>query len=732
MRNLLSSVIVTVTLGAFAAPASAQTPAEPATPPAAAPTSFNGNIDFGARTTSITGDGARYERYRDLGDGLFLETLRTKYTSNGWYLDTGADHVARRDARYDVRLSRPGKLKVWGQFDRIPMLMSRTTSTLYTTESPGVLRIDDAIQKALQTATAAQRPTLLANFIATDAHVFTTENRRDLGSGGVEFAIDPLTTLRVQLQHTSRDGVIPFGATFGFSNAVEVAAPVNHKSTNVNAMLERVAGPWLLQAGYDHSSFTNAQDSLVWDNPYQATDSASAPSQGRLALAPNNTAYNVSGSVSVKMPRRSRATVYVNMGVLDADASIVPNTINTALAASPLDRATTGAHAETLATNISFTSRPHKNVGINARYRYFDYKNQTPAYAQTVRVGYDTSRSVVSPADITPRYGGVRDSFDGDVTYRVSGSTLGVGYSRKGAKFEERIFESSAENTFRLLYDAFSSQLFTVHSKYEHSVRRGDGLDTTELAAAGEQTGLRTFDIADRDRDLFTLTGSITPIASLMFSVSAGAGQDKYPNSQFGMFNSKHGVYSAGIDATPNEWVSMGVSYDIETYRTLQWSRQANPGVQFNDASRDWSTNGRDRVHSLLATMDLTKIGHKADVRLSYDFNRGKTLYLYGVGSVVDRTLPEGSTVVPSTLPQPSQLPEVMSQLARATVDATYPLTQRLSLGVSYWYEQYKVDDFALDAGAIPQINLPSSLLLGYQYLPYTAHTIWGRLIVKW
>jgi hypothetical protein len=73
-----------------------------------------------------------------------------------------------------------------------------------------------------------------------------------------------------------------------------------------------------------------------------------------------------------------------------------------------------------------------------------------------------------------------------------------------------------------------------------------------------------------------------------------------------------------------------------------------------------------------------------------------------------------------------------MSELTRATVDATYKLTSRFSVGMSYWFERYKVEDFALDAQAIPQLNLPSSLLLGYQYLPYTAHTLWGRLIVHW
>ena len=36
----------------------------------------DGRIDFGVRGTTLDGDAARYERYRDLGDGLFLESRR--------------------------------------------------------------------------------------------------------------------------------------------------------------------------------------------------------------------------------------------------------------------------------------------------------------------------------------------------------------------------------------------------------------------------------------------------------------------------------------------------------------------------------------------------------------------------------------------------------------------------------------------------------------------------------
>ena len=69
------------------------------------------SCDFGVRGTSVDGDSARYERYRDLGDGLFLETVRLNRERKGWLFDLAAEHVGRRDQRYVGNVVRPGKVK---------------------------------------------------------------------------------------------------------------------------------------------------------------------------------------------------------------------------------------------------------------------------------------------------------------------------------------------------------------------------------------------------------------------------------------------------------------------------------------------------------------------------------------------------------------------------------------------------------------------------------------------
>jgi hypothetical protein len=97
---------------------------------------------------------------------------------------------------------------------------------------------------------------------------------------------------------------------------------------------------------------------------------------------------------------------------------------------------------------------------------------------------------------------------------------------------------------------------------------------------------------------------------------------------------------------------------------------------------------------------------------------------------VEDRTLPE-EVVIESTLPDPTQLPPTLSELHMATTDFTYNLNSRVGIGLSFWYERYRVEDFTLDIDANPDLSRGSVLLMGYLYTPYTARTVWLRMYYK-
>ncbi|MEZ5316104.1 MAG: MtrB/PioB family outer membrane beta-barrel protein [Vicinamibacterales bacterium] len=702
--------------------ASAQTPTQSTTP------TTTGWIDFGVRGTSLDGDGARYERYRDMGDGLFLETVRATQDRGDWLFSFFGDHVGRRDQRLTGRFDRPGTFKSYVQWDQIPMLMSRETRSLFRTTAPGVIEIDDSIQAQVQASSSA-----LPGLFAANATQFDTKSRRHIFETGAQYLATPELALNFRVKHTDREGVIPYGGSFGHSSLVETPAPVNHRLTDVNAGAEYQAGDWLFRGGYLASVFHNEITTLTFDSPFRLDDTSSASSRGRLSLAPSSTYFAVNGLASVKLPYRSRATAYLSVGSLkDAGDPIMPQTANTATTGLlPLDRTTVEGEARTTSYNLGFTSRPTRQVDVNLKFRSYDYDNRTPEFAMVQRVAYDNSPSTVNPAVYTEPFGVTRRSFDADFRLTPAHAvTAGVGYTHLGEDRTHRIYESTSENIFRLTFDSVGTQWLTLRTKYEHSQKRGQGLDIELLEEVGEQTGMRHFDIAPRDRDRVTMIGTIVATDMLSLNGSVAAGKDDYIQSVFGLRDNSHRVYSAGFDVVPTNNASVHASYSYEKYNALSRSRQANPGVQFDDPSRNWATDSSDRAHSFFVNAEVLHVHEKVDLQFSYDYSRARATYEYITGAVANRTLPE-EVVVTTTLPTPTQLPPTLSELHRAVANMTYWATPKLGLDVSYWYERYDVEDFTLDAQANQDLVRGNVVLLGYYYLPYTANTVWGRVIYR-
>jgi len=723
----ITRVALTVALMLVPAVSAAQqTASTPSTP------TTTGKVDFGVRGTDLSGDSARFERYRDLGDGLFLDVFRLNRQQNDWLFDFWADHLGRKDQRFIARAAQPGKVKAWFKWDQIPMLMSRSTRSLFQgdlTDPTGVLTIDDAIQQQVQ-ASANNLPGLFA----LNAQAFDTRTRRHVAEAAVEVLPTADFSVKALFRSTTREGLIPYGGSFGHSQVVETLAPTNHSLKDFDGGVEYARGDVLVRGGYTGSWFTNDITSVTFDNPWRLTDASNASSRGRYALPPTNSYMGVNGLISVKLPQRSRLSAYVSAGSLKDDgAPILPYTVNAAApAAQPFPRETVDGEAGTKAINLSFSSRPTSQWDVSLRYRGYDYDNRTPEFSVSQRSSYDNGLSTLAAPITTEPFNIVRKTFDADVRFLpMTGTSVGIGFSRFGEDRHHRIFESTTDNVFRLSFDSIGNQWFTLRTKYERAQKRGHGFDEEVLTSVSEQAGMRHFDIAARDRNRITVLGMVMPTSTIALNASIAAGNDDYLQSLFGLRDNNHRVYGVGIDATPNDRVVLAMSYSFENYMSLQRSRQANPGAEVNDERRNWAADGDDKVHSFILSADFMQVVEKLDLRLALDVNRSRSLYSYITGAVPDRTLPEETVDVISTLPTPTQLPAVKSNFSRASFDGIYSLSERLGLGLSYWYERFDVDDFALDAESTPNLARTNAVLLGYLYRPYTANTFWGRLIVK-
>ena len=99
-----SIALVTVLVAVLSTSAYAQaTLPKPTEPRDVAAASFTGrvfgSVDFGGRFTSVDGDPARYERYRDLTDGPFAERFIFERRREDWTLEAFADKIGYKDQR---------------------------------------------------------------------------------------------------------------------------------------------------------------------------------------------------------------------------------------------------------------------------------------------------------------------------------------------------------------------------------------------------------------------------------------------------------------------------------------------------------------------------------------------------------------------------------------------------------------------------------------------------------
>ena len=659
-----------------------------------------GSFDVGARVSDVDGDAARFQRYRDLRDGPFLENFKYRRETDAWLFKSSFAHVGYRDQRYDADFNRFGKVKAWFQWDQIPLFYSGDTRTPYVESSAGVFLLTDASQQANSLAV-----------VAATAGPLELRQRRDIARFGVLVTAGANLDLSVNVASTRRDGHMPWSATFGFGNAVEVFAPLDQRTTDMNAAAEWGNDRGSLRLQYDGSWFNNNVQTLIWDNPLRVTDSATAgSSRGRTALWPNSTMNAVSVTGAVRLPARSRATAYVSLGAWNQDQDLLPFTINSAILPIALDRPTAQAEARVSALNLNFTSRPANRLWFNLRYRRYDFDNQTPAFHVTSSVTYDQTLQTSLLTAAEP-FGYVRNWVDADASYDLTSfAALRVGYGLEDVDRSFRLFESTTDHTFRASIDSTGNHIVMVRGVYERSTRTGTGLDEEVLDDIGEQISLRQFDISNRDRDRFFTVVQVIPAGQIGLNATIGVGKDHRPDAAFGLQDAQTRFYSLGLDAAPRDNMSASLTWGFDKYTSLQRSRQANPGVQFSDPTRDWSTDGLDRVQYVSASLDLLKAIPKTDLRFGYDFNRSTGRYVY--------ILPSNST-----LATPQQLPDVLNELHRATADVRYFFARRLAASFIYWYDRYKVEDFAFGPQTISRINMPGALLLGNVWRPYRAHT---------
>jgi MtrB/PioB family decaheme-associated outer membrane protein len=715
---------------------------------AAAPVTF-GSIDLGFRGTTTSGNTAAYERYRDLRTGSWSRILFDKSTDR-YLFGARAQNIGYRDQRFSSDYM-GGKGWLSGSFDSIPLNYSYSTTTPWVEQSTGQLTLDVAARQLVQSGAVVGVPQNAAqlntpSIYRSIAHPFALESLRQTGafSGAYEFSKN--LTLDGGFASTKREGHQPWGASFAFNVANEVALPVDSRTNDANAGLEWTRSRGMFRVGWNGSWYDNHVNELVWDNAFRATDTnpfdpsgytnGNGPARGRMSVPPSNMLNAINAFGMYKLQRSTVVNGALTFTQMSSNDPLIPWTINPVLqtpaifAAFPnlttLPRATAQAKVDGLNAILNFTTRPNRFWGITARYRYNDHDNKTPAFNGTEYVRFDAVPE--DTGGFSEQFDIVENLADVNVNFNVLPyTTLRVGYGFDSFDRTGRSFSNMTDNTIRTSVDTVGNRWVTIRALYEFTDRKGSGFSEDAIEDGGSQPGLRFYDEANRTRNRGTLMFVVTPKDMMDVTFSLTAGSDSYggPGHEFGLLDNDNQAYNAGINFYPSNFVSFGANYGRDHFVSDQKSRNANPppDPQFTDPSRDWMLKNTENVNNFNLYADLPKLARKTTARVTYDFSDSDNAFVHSGPRILSL----------AAIGQFIPLPNVTNSWHRLGTDVQYFFVPRVGVGVDYWYERFNVRDFnTIDIPGqpgTPRIDNLGEISTGYGNRPYRGHTAFVRLL---
>ncbi len=735
-------------------------------------------IDFGLQGVETDTNSSRFQEYRDVPTGIVIPFARFAGDGKVPY-DVTAENVLQSDARYRVRLD-PGSIGLEAAFIKIPHRFGNDARSLLQPTGPGVQSISLSLRQAFQNEIARQYAispasvnyTFLSSLVNPSlaaASPFDIALLRERGQVEMRLTRDKPLDVRLLYFQEKRRGTRAAGTSFGFSNVVESAEPIDYRTRDFGATAEWTRKSLLLRGGFHYNDFANAIPFQEFDNPFRATDSTDpsayqspgsasigGASFGRVSLAPDNKATTGTVGFLYKFAKRSRLSADATLGQWSQNDDFMPFSTNTAITTpvnatdlSSLPARSLEGKIRTFSFSSLFTTRPVEHVNVTARFRRYDLRNDTPrirfpeGYVRFDGVWEDIPR-------ISVPYGNTTDGLLLSAAYDFGKATLEGGYRYDKWDRTFRETESTSQNTGFLKADLRAADWVLVRASFEKGTRDFSGLDiehsehasfldagdpvnllavhSDTVCPSGTVCNLR-FDQSKRDQDRYGAFVEMSPGGKASVTFSYIRGKDRYTESLFGLISADNEAISAEADYTPREGLNLFAFYTRENISTFQRGRQSGATVSVNPLD-DWTSEIRDKADSFGAGATWGVVKEKVDLTLSGNYQNvdGNNDFESPVGGAPQnaRRLTGGVTDIPFF--DDTKLYTVSAELA-------YYLTKGFRLSLGGWYESYTLRDLGSNdlTGDVVLTNyVPGSFFLAANDSDYKAHVVYVRASYLW
>jgi MtrB/PioB family decaheme-associated outer membrane protein len=779
---MLSSAVLVLASTGVASAQQTSTAAKAAPEASAAQTAGPQTIvNFGYRSSWADGDEARWERYRDLRDGILVGGSYNSETANS-ALGFNAANVGYHDQRYAATYNKFGKLKVSALWNSIPLNYAYNTLTPWQDQGDNVWTLDQATRTSVQNKT----PGVLgigstgsqfnqASIYRGLATPFEMQSRRDVLNLGMKYRVTDAVGVNLGFNSAKRGGTQPFGGSFAFNNGNERPVTLDDRTNDMTAAVEWAKpSTGMLRVEWLGSRYKNEFTSLTWDNPLRATDfsngkapplgpydpsgysNGNGPAFGRLALPPSNSMNTLSVVGLRKLPGRSTLNGQFSFTSMKQDEELIPWTTNSVIASpiviaafphlAQLPRSTAEAEVRAVNALLNFTTRPTQHVAVDMRYRFNDRESRTPVFDAEEYVRFDAVPEELGGH--TEQYNIRRNTFETGATFTMlRNSSIRLGYILDDVKRDGRAFGGMRDHTFRVSFDTYGNQYFMVRGIFENTRRNGSDFSAEAIEHAAAQPGLRFYDEAELGTNKGTLILQVTPNDELDLGLSLAAGKDDYDGDghEFGLLDNSNASYNVSVTVYPAERVTVGGNYGYEKFSALMKSRNASPlsttpGAyeSWTDPGRDWSVDNDETVKNLGLYLDVIKALPNTNLRFNYDRSESDNAFIYGgarVQALSTNIAPTPGDAKPcgatSTSPCFTPLPDVTNTWQQLKVDLTHMFRAKYGVSLGYSFEKLDITDFATQnlTDGSPRIDPLGSITTGYGNRPYKGQTFMVRFI---
>lgn len=648
-----------------------------------------------------------------------------------------------------------GKYGLSADFSQIKHLTSDTTKFIFDGAGGTTLTLPPGF-----TGVPGQPPAS-ADTIAGALRPHDIQQKRNIYKlGGNVFFSDSLEAL-INYRYDDRNGTGltggAMGNTGGNPRSVLMPLPINDHTQQVEAKLRWSTEKAQLEGAYYFSKYSNNNDSLTWQNPYNAIagwvpGSGFPNGYGRMGLMPDNSFHQFQLSGGYNFTNYTRLTGVASYGMMRQDAAFLPYGVDTNGIAfnTPLPRRSLDSKVDNTVLDLKLTTRLFDKLSVKANYGYNDYNNKTPVDLYSY-VSADTTDQVVIPPGTSPndvnsirlRYNSAasttQNKFTLDTSYPLAAGFTARGYynyKRKDydpAKEEQRSYTD--DNIFGAELRKRASAWVTGSLKYEYQQRRGSGFDpnasyyssyTDATTSAGYYDNLptmRQFFISDYDQNKVKGMLFLTPADALTFSLTGDWYQRDYkgptcggPNDQvlqpgYVMDNRCMGLqkgigqsYTVDGQWTPLDGLSAYAFYTWSQFRTDQTGRSNTNSTTAGDVTRNWGVRLDNQGNTIGVGTRYVPEERNYDIGLQYVWDSNK--------SPVDVWASPGAVAV-----APTSLPDAKYRMDYAQLYGSYMVNNNLKLRFNCAYAHLRGSDWKYDnttASSTNNVVLPKQVTARY------------------